>query len=92
MSNTAATDELVKVLNNAHWEYVTKHGMGSINTKTFPEAYKPQALIAMIQSTIDCLKGMMIKVPHSTYDRVFNAKFQEKISELEEAKQQLTIK
>jgi hypothetical protein len=40
-------DAKEKILDETHWTFVTEMNMGSIHTKTFPQAYREQALKAM---------------------------------------------
>lgn len=43
----AAAKDAEQILDDAHWKFVTEQGLSSIHTRTFPEAYRQQALIAM---------------------------------------------
>jgi hypothetical protein len=36
-----------EILDKTHWDFVCEKGLISIRTKTFPSAYKEQAIIAM---------------------------------------------
>lgn len=36
-----------EILNTTHWNFVVSNGISCVHTRTFPEAYKEQALIAM---------------------------------------------
>ena len=85
MSKTAATDELVEKFLSAlpQWHVDYNYDMNKAVKDKLGKSAHACAIIAL-QSTIDCLKGMMIKDDNDDFEKCwYNDQLESKIYELE---------
>lgn len=65
-----------EILDKTHWDYVTEKGVSSVNSQTFPLAYKEQAIIAMDDYAKEVAIGFSEWMDKKGYTQMHNGGWQ----------------